>query len=73
MKTDGTYLVLVKRPDDTNWIVRNDSGGDVYSIALEHLANCVKLFGKDQAIIAKRMFYNTEVLVSLIGMEHNEK
>lgn len=68
MKTDGKYLVLVKRPEDTNWVLHCDSGGLEYDLAVESLRKCVRMFGKDQAIIAKRMYYKAEVDVCPLGI-----
>ncbi len=69
MKTDGAYLVLVKRPEDTNWILHTDSDGVEYDLAVECLRKCVRMYGKDQVIISKRMYYKAEVDVCPIGME----
>lgn len=69
MKKDGKYLVLVKRPEDTNWVLQTDSCGVEYLRAVECLRKCVRMYGRDQVIITKRMYYKVEVDVCPIGTE----
>ena len=72
MKKDGCYLILVKRPEDTNWVLQTDSDGVEYSKAMDILEQCVRRYGSDQVVISKRMYYRVEVTANPIGMREDQ-
>ncbi len=69
MKKDGLFIIVVKRPEDTNWILYSDVDGLEYKLAVEHLAECVKRFGEENAWLAKRVHYTVDVKAHPIGMK----